>query len=144
MGTTLWALQGGEFFRAKLVVFGAAESLTQVMAEITTQIDANRFELSLSELDSTELVTTDALLLDELGGLLEIEIAEGQRADAWVQNIVVEAADVGIFPAFLVQISPADVEESVEGTLVDIGDMRLTLSGIDGEFCVDVTSETEV
>lgn len=135
---------GGEFFRAKLVVFGAADSLTQVMGEITTLIDTNRFELRLSELDSTELVTTDALLLDDLGALLEIDIVVTQIADAWAQNVVVEAADEGTFPAFLVQISPADLEESVEGTLVDIVDMRLTVSGIDGEFCVDVTSETEV
>ncbi len=135
---------GGEFFRAKLIAVAAERGLTQIDGVVNSDVVDDAFEL-LDDTESTRVLIGNALLLDEIGADLEVDIAAGQEAEAWALNTQLDVAEVGDFPAILVQIDDApEVEESIEGNLVDLDGNTLTVRNDEGDFCVTLDENTEI
>ncbi len=137
-------LTGGEFFRAKLIAVAPENGLTQIEGVVDSAVVDDAFEL-LDDTESTRVLIGNALLLDEMGAALEVDIAPGQEAEAWALNTQLDIADVGDFPAILVQIDDnPEVEESIEGNLVDLDGNTLTVRNDEGDFCVTLDENTEI
>jgi hypothetical protein len=135
---------GGEFFRAKLIAVAAEDGVTRIDGVVNTAVTDGAFEL-IDDLDSTNILVGNALLLDQIGAALEVDIAPGQEAEAWALNTQLDIAEVGDFPAILVQIDDTpEVEESIDGTLVDLDGNQLTIRNDDGDFCVLIDESTEI
>ena len=139
-------LDGDEMFRALAIVMAPEEGLAQINGEVQSELVAGAFDLLEPEaMDPTSVELADgAPVLDGLGLPLEVAIAAGQEAEAWAQQAVLDLADPGTFPAFLVQVTIPDEEESLAGTLVDISDGTLEITNDDGVFCIDTDEETEI
>jgi hypothetical protein len=135
---------GGEFFRAKLIVVAPENGLTPIDGVVNSDVVDDAFEL-LDDTESTRVLIGNALLLDEIGAALEVDIAPGQEAEAWALNTQLDIAEAGDFPAILVQIDDApEVEESIEGNLVDLDGNTLTVRNDEGDFCVTLDENTEI
>lgn len=135
---------GGEFFRAKLIAVAAEDGLRRIDGTVNSAVVDDAFEL-LDDTISTNVLVANALLLDQLGSTLEVDIAAGQEAEAWALNSQLDLAQAGDFPAILVQIDDASVvEESLEGTLVDLDGNTLTIRNDDGDFCVTLDENTDI
>lgn len=135
---------GGEFFRAKLIAVAARDGVTRIDGVVNTAVIDGAFEL-IDDLDSTNVLVDNALLLDQIGAALEVDIAPGQEAEAWALNTQLDIAEPGDFPAILVQIDDTSfVEESIDGTLVDLDGNQLTIRNDDGDFCVLLDENTEI
>lgn len=139
--------EGQRLFTALIVAAGTRDSLHHVQGSVAADAadPAAAFDLRTDEEAAgiTTVLTGDALLLDGQGELLESAITEGQRAEAWAQDAVVQTAEAGTFPAFVVQISEADASTSVAGTLFAIEGDQITLLADGEEICVITQSDTE-
>lgn len=141
--------EGGRFFRARLIVYGAQDSVVQITGDITSDAVDGVFSAETNENDVIQtynVIATDALVLDELGAAFDAPIVAGQGVDAWAQVTVLDAVTTeGDFPAFLAQISPVEaVEESVQGTLLSVEGDLVTLTNDEGQACIVVTAETVI
>jgi hypothetical protein len=136
---------GGEFFRAKVVAFGDEASVQPVDGDVTSAVVDGAFDLAVDDATSLSVNVVDAVLLDEMGQTLVMDIAAGQEAEAWAQTANLDVADDGVFPAFLVQVRESEVDEDcVEGQLTDLNDGVLTVLNVGLESCVVVGEDTEI
>ena len=136
----------GTLFRAKLVVQGDEDSIEQIEGGVEGGVVDSAFPLLVVEgEDPFQVGISTALVLDELGDAFTDEIAAGQEAEAWAQvSVLTDLEDPLEFPAFLVQISPDDEEDSVEGTLFAVEGDQITLTTEAGEACVLNVVDTEI
>ncbi|MCR9259638.1 MAG: DUF4382 domain-containing protein [Pseudomonadaceae bacterium] len=137
-------VEGGEFFRAKLIVVAAEDGLTRRDGLVNSTVVDEAFEL-LDDSIAVNVQIGEALLLEEIGNALDIDIAPGQTAEAWALNTLLDIAEEGDFPAILVQIDDTNVEEdTIEGTLVDLESNTLTVRNDEGDFCVTIDEDTDI
>lgn len=138
--------EGGSFFRAKIIAQGEESSIESIEGDVQTTVSNESFELLTTEItDPFNVVITDAVLLDDFGNALETAIEPGQEAEAWAQeNVLAEQTEPQNFPAFLVQVSPGGVDDSLLGTLFAVDGDQITLVNDDGEVCVLNVAETVI
>ena len=127
--------EGGTFFRGRVVVQGDETSIESVEGDVSSDAVDGVFNLQTDETTEFVVDASGAVLLDALGDELVETIVSGQEAEAWAQtSVLAGVADPADFPAFLVQVSPGDDEESVIGTLFAVDGDQITLTGEAGEI----------
>lgn len=138
--------EGGSFFRAKMVVQGDEASIESITGDVETAVIDESFDLlTIDFTDPFNVMISDALLLDDVGNALEVEIEAGQEAEAWAQqNVLATQTEPQNFPAFLVQVSPGEADDSLLGTLFAVTGDEITLVNDDGEVCVLNVAETVI
>ncbi len=139
-------VEGGESFRVTALVEGGEDSVQRIDGTTASLLMDGAFELEVSEEpeNTTINLVAGAKLLDGNGAPLTEDFAIGDEAEAWGQTSTIELAADATFPAFLVQVTPADTEESIEGTLVAVDGDQITLMTESGEVCVLNVPETTI
>ncbi len=137
---------GVPLFETAVLVMGDADSVQQINGDVTSDQLDGAFDLLQVEGEPATLVdlVEGAKVLDALGDPLAGGVANGQEAEAWAQQLVLDGAAEGVFPAFLVQARDPRDEDSVEGDLLSIEGDVLTVDTDEGQVCVTTDSETEI